>query len=1095
MDRRSWPWKKKSEKAVVLTDSVSASLPNSSEIQTEKDDTENEKYMQIKIESYTHFTGLEDQVKTLTEKLFYAESEITAKGNLVKQHTKVAEEAVSGWEKAEAEASSLKQQLESITLLKLTAEERALHLDNALKECMKQIRNVKEESEQKLYDAIFTRTKQWEKVKADLEARIIVFEEELQNASAENSGLSSSLQEKSSRLKRVSDEKFEADAEIEVLKKDIQSCEKEISSLKYELHVIFKELEIRNEEKNMCMRSAEVANKHHLEDVKKITKLESECQRLRGLVRKKLPGPAALAQMKLEVKSLGRESGESRLRRSSLSNSSPHHIVSSDITLENIQQVRKENEFLTTRLLAMEEEMKLLNEILVTRNSELHASRNMCSKQGKILCSMKSHMTVLNQQRSSLTTNEFTFGNECNPPSWTSLSDDGFDESGSFSESCSTALVSENSHSKKARDFDKIKTAEMELMDDFLEMERLACLSTKRNGDFNMSNNLETDKVEANSLCHSETVEHVSIDKDLPLLVLKSKITSIVESKSHGVTAKQIIEDIRHIIQDSEKELLKDKIESMDYLTEQEHCHNYTHENTDDRISSKKDGNLCTKVICLLDQELKDAISHINEFVLSLGKDDTETVDCSNDLLRIEKKIEGFSSVSVDMCNEVSLHDFILALSRKLSETSAFRYKDNVGENCSDFIDKEALLENGVSQLEESPSGAPLVANSPSPNFKESIGCGFQVKTNLPILSLEDFDNLKIEKEKMEMDLIKCQEMLGQTNFTLIQTEQKLLELKSELASCQKSNSLAETQLKCMVESYKILELQKEELEAEIRLLHAKAETLYNELQEERDSHQEYIAKYKELQEQIERNMKFAACALPSNADDVNAKQEIDIAAAEEKLAECQETIFLVGKQLQAMRNPTEPPDASPNHRLQRDDVLVDEADLGLSNSRRTFGFLLSDQGEKTAHSVGEPPLIGHNSHPVPSNSECTPFSISPISTKHQKQKTYGSSPSSSTSSSSVSDKQGRVFTRFFSKPKIEKAGHLTAAERAKQEPGRLRSSRMPGCLLQRRSAQSGPLIKNKAGPPRRQGSSTPSTLGHIGWSQFHCQPQSCFLC
>ncbi|KAK8945188.1 Filament-like plant protein 4 [Platanthera zijinensis] len=983
MDRRSWPWKKKSEKAVVLADSVCASLPNSSEIQTEKDDTENEKYMQIKIESYTHFTGLEDQVKTLTEKLFYAESEITAKGSLVKQHTKVAEEAVSGWEKAEAEASSLKQQLESITLLKLTAEERALHLDNALKECMKQIRNVKEESEQKLYDAIFTRTKQWEKVKADLEARIIVFEEELQNASAENSGLSRSLQERSSQLKRVSDEKFQADAEVEVLKKDIQSCEKEISSLKYELHVIFKELEIRNEEKNMSMRSAEVANKHHLEDVKKITKLEAECQRLRGLVRKKLPGPAALAQMKLEVESLGRESGESRLRRSSLSNSSPHHNVSSDITLENIQQVRKENEFLTTRLLAMEEEMKLFNEVLVMRNSELQASRNMCSKQGKKLCSMKSHMIVLNQQRSSLRTNEFTFGNECNPPSWTSLSDDGFDESGSFSESCSTALVSENSNSKKERDFDKIKTAEMELMDDFLEMERLACLSTKRNGDFNV-------------------VEHVSIDKDLPLLVLKSKITSIVESKSHGVTAKQIIEDIRHIIQDSEKELLKDKIESMDYLTEQEHCRNYTHENTDDRISSKKDGNLCTKVICLLDQELKDAISHINEFFLSLGKDDTEIDDCSNDLLRIGKKIEGFSSVSVDMCNEVSLHDFILALSRKLSETSAFRYKDNVGENCSDFIDKEALLENGVSQLEESPSGASLVTHSPSPNFEESIGCGFQIKTNLPILSLEDFDNLKIEKEKMEMDLIKCQEKLGQTNFTLIQTEQKLSELKSELASCQKSNSLAETQLKCMVESYKILELQKEELEAEIRLLHAKAETLYNELQEERDSHQEDITKYKELQEQIER-------------------QEIDIAAAEEKLAECQETIFLVGKQLQAMRNPTEPPDASPNHRLQRDDVLVDETDLGLSNSRRTFGFLLSDQGEKTAHSVGEPPLIGHNSHTVPSNSECTPFSISPISTKHQKQKTYGSSPSSSTSSSSVSDKQGRAFTRFFSKPKIEK--------------------------------------------------------------------------
>ena len=62
------------------------------------------------MESYTHLTGLEDQVKTygeqvetledqitdLNEKLSAAHSEMTTKENLVKQHAKVAEEAVSG---------------------------------------------------------------------------------------------------------------------------------------------------------------------------------------------------------------------------------------------------------------------------------------------------------------------------------------------------------------------------------------------------------------------------------------------------------------------------------------------------------------------------------------------------------------------------------------------------------------------------------------------------------------------------------------------------------------------------------------------------------------------------------------------------------------------------------------------------------------------------------------------------------------------------------------------------------------------------------------------------------------------------------------
>ncbi|KAI8526780.1 hypothetical protein RHMOL_Rhmol12G0022800 [Rhododendron molle] len=40
------------------------------------------------------------------------------------------------WEKAEAEALTLKNHLESVTILKLTAEVRASHLDGALKECM-----------------------------------------------------------------------------------------------------------------------------------------------------------------------------------------------------------------------------------------------------------------------------------------------------------------------------------------------------------------------------------------------------------------------------------------------------------------------------------------------------------------------------------------------------------------------------------------------------------------------------------------------------------------------------------------------------------------------------------------------------------------------------------------------------------------------------------------------------------------------------------------------------------------------------------------------------------------------------------------------
>jgi uncharacterized protein YlxW (UPF0749 family) len=59
--------------------------------------------VQISPETYAHLTESEEQVKTLNEKvkalnedLSAAQSEITTKDALVKQHAKVAEEAVSG---------------------------------------------------------------------------------------------------------------------------------------------------------------------------------------------------------------------------------------------------------------------------------------------------------------------------------------------------------------------------------------------------------------------------------------------------------------------------------------------------------------------------------------------------------------------------------------------------------------------------------------------------------------------------------------------------------------------------------------------------------------------------------------------------------------------------------------------------------------------------------------------------------------------------------------------------------------------------------------------------------------------------------------
>ncbi|KAG1355319.1 filament-like plant protein 4 [Cocos nucifera] len=1047
-----------------------ASITTVQIVNTRPESTKSVNYVQVSVEKYAHLTDLEDQVKVLNEKLSSAQSEITTKENLVKQHTKVAEEAVSGWEKAEAEASALKVELESVTLLKLAAEERASHLDGALKECMKQIRNVKEESEQKLHDVVFAKTKQWEKIKAELEAKIVDFEQELLKASAENTAASRSLQECSAMLMKISDEKSQADAEIEVLKNNLQLCEKEISSLKYELHVVSKELEIRNEEKNMSVRSADVANKQHLEDVKKISKLEAECQRLRGLVRKKLPGPAALAQMKLEVENLGRDYGDTRLRRSPAKNSSLHHISTpvSDLAFEHIQQFQKENEFLTARLLATEEETKMLKEALSKRNSELQASRNMCARTASKLRSFEVQMLAPNQQMSPSKSNSFTPFNgtlsqhESNPPSLTSMSEDGIDEEGSCSESWATALMLELSQFKKEKDVDKSKKADnsnrLELMDDFLEMERLACVSSETNGTVTISDSvvdrMKIENVEATSMAdvqkngggeglqlalvpptnlvytgkEQSDGECVSSKFASPLSKLQSQIASLFESGAQDTDMSKLLEGIRCIVQDVQQELpqhsgcvIKETY-SADATCDQNEAMGET---TDSVISSKQDHNSCCDAKHVTDPGLKNSISQIHDFVISLGKEAIEIQGRTSEDCGINERIEQFSvSVNEVLCNEISLIDFILALSKILFETSfnMSSHKGNEREsNSSDCIDKVTLLENKEIEHEsakENFSGVRLLVPHSSSEIEGPIGRDFEVKATLQKFSLEEFEHLKLEKENMEMELARCNEMLEHTKSQLVETEQNLAELKSQLAASQKSNSLSETQLKCMAESYKTLESRTKELEAEIVLLRTKAESLDNELQEERCSHQDDLAKYKDLQEQIERKEKSLTCSDADN--DIKTKQENEIAAAAEKLAECQETIRLLGRQLQAMRPPAESSSSSPNIRHRMSDYLL-ENEPGLGGFNPQTSTHLSHSGMENAavpmtHRTGsESPLDGYNSHMSPPDTEASSFPRSPVSSKRQKHRSSRSS-SSTSFPNTMPEKQGRGFSRFFSK-------------------------------------------------------------------------------
>lgn len=90
-------------------------------------------------ESSSSIEDATDNVKSLTEKLSTALVSVSAKEDMVKQHSKIAEEAITGWEKTENEVEALKKKLDVYTKKNSSLEDQVSHINGALKECVRQL--------------------------------------------------------------------------------------------------------------------------------------------------------------------------------------------------------------------------------------------------------------------------------------------------------------------------------------------------------------------------------------------------------------------------------------------------------------------------------------------------------------------------------------------------------------------------------------------------------------------------------------------------------------------------------------------------------------------------------------------------------------------------------------------------------------------------------------------------------------------------------------------------------------------------------------------------------------------------------------------
>ncbi|KAJ8551195.1 hypothetical protein K7X08_000565 [Anisodus acutangulus] len=272
MEKRKWLWKRKSsDKSPGETES-SGSLSSYSERYSDEQDALKEfpdhdkQSPEVTSKSATIDDESKESLRCLTEKLTAALVNVSAKEDLVKQHAKVAEEAIAGWEKAENEVAVLKQHLDAAVQQNLTLEVRISHLDGALKECVRQLRQARDEQEKRIQDAMAEKN-EWKSEKTGLEKQLLKLQAQMEAGNKAETPTST-------------------DPDILIR---LKYLEKENTTLKIELRSCSEVLEIRTIERDFSTQAAETASKQQLESIKKLTRLETECRKLQAMARKSSP--------------------------------------------------------------------------------------------------------------------------------------------------------------------------------------------------------------------------------------------------------------------------------------------------------------------------------------------------------------------------------------------------------------------------------------------------------------------------------------------------------------------------------------------------------------------------------------------------------------------------------------------------------------------------------------------------------------------------------------------------------------------------------------------------------------------------------------
>ncbi|XP_015947118.1 filament-like plant protein 7 [Arachis duranensis] len=933
MDHKPWPWRKKSsEKITVTTDNTNLASKENQEVQALLADKEE----------------LEKDLKRLNDKLTSAISDCNAKGELLKKQTKIAQEATAGYEKAKAEVLSMKHDFDEALQQRLIYEERVVHLDGALKECMQQLRFVREEQGRRVHDAVMKASKEFEKERMVLEEQLSEVGKWLAKAETENSHLNKSILAKENLIEDLKRQLNQAEANHNALMIKLDSIEKENASFKYEVRVLEKELEIRNEEREFNRRTADVSHRQHLENVKKIAKLESECQRLRLLVRKRLPGPAALAKMKNEVEVLGRDSFETRRTRL---NSTSSLMVESSIDSSPETPGRRIST-LTEQLSAVEEENKTLKESLNRKMSELQFSRVMLSRtaskllqlESQIGDSPRSHLN-LEKPRSNLALHEFSLA---------SMSDNGSDDKASCAESWASALISElenfkSNKQKESQSCRSVGASDINLMDDFLEMEKLAIVSVEKAPEMSHASSKGVNEINGfsdtgmdDSTFDASGKEIVRVPARISNVSVSNQETSSIDILKGNVPG-WLHEIVKLVLEQSciTHKTLDDIFE--DVRVALRHLNNpdlLVFDPTKgsgliDPSSDVNDADISSIKIVKEQSEadLSKLIGKIVELIegISVPAVDYDGLDplCGRDGNNLSHKVLGmptgymvrvFQWKTSELANVLQhfLHVCYDLLNGKADHgkfaeelTTAL---DWIMNHCFSIQDVSSMRDAIKKQFDwdetrsESEAEASLFTGADKLPQVTTAGGDDLHTGEMYYAEKEELKNIKdklvsaeSQKGALEGRLKSATDRIESLISQLQESEKTITSLTSDLQSLKESNAVLEGQIKKLKLANSDLDVQHKE--AELKEAYHKVFTLEVELENKTHCCEDLETRCLELQLHLESMSKNCS----NNAIDHKDKPlrtDWEITAASEKLAECQETILNLGKQLKAIAAP-----------------------------------------------------------------------------------------------------------------------------------------------------------------------------------------------